>query len=120
MRSTGIAIKIDISKIPQEVIDSGVLDIEYSSKEKKHILWIHDDGFKPFLKEHFEHLSAAESAYNRKTKTDHLNIYIETTGELTEFDEGVEGVKYKNVKFSELGKTNLKKVKFKRNLKHDK
>jgi hypothetical protein len=117
MRSGGIEIKINLNQIPQEIIDSGVLDIEYSSKKGYDILWIHDDGFKPFLEEHFQHLAAAEEAYNRKTKTDHLNIYLETEDELGEYDEQIDDIKYKNIKFSELETVDLAKVKFKRNLK---
>lgn len=119
MRSDGIEIKIKLNQIPQEVIDSGVLDIEYSSKKGYDILWIHDDGFKPFLEEYFQYLSAAEEAYNRVTKTDHLNIFIEDTT-IDEYGIEIDNIKYKNIKFSELGSIDLTKVKFKRDLKDNK
>ncbi len=119
-RSQSIEIEIDINLIPQEITNSNTLDIEYSSKEEYFILWIHpDSSYKPFKQEHFQYLGAARSAYNRKTKTDNLNIYIETNGEVGEYDEGVEGIIYKNLKFSELGLVDLSKLKFKRDIKNN-
>jgi hypothetical protein len=120
-RSTGIELEIEFDLIPKEVLDSNELDIEFSSKEGYYILWIHESGYKPLEKKHFENLNAAKSAYNRKTKTNHLNLFIETDdtigvyGMITEDNK-----KYKNIKFSELGVINITKVKFKRELKEKK
>ena len=117
MRSDGIEIQINKGLIPQEILDSGVLDIEYSSKEGYDILWIHDDGYKPFLHEYFQYLNAGLSAYNRKTKTDHLELFIETEEELDEYGVEIDGIKYENITFSNVGVADLSKAKFKRELK---
>ena len=118
-RSEAIEIEIDEKLIPTEILESDtILDIEYSSKEGHYVLWIHPDStYKPFKQEHFQYLSAGKSVYNRKTKTDHLNIFIETTDELGSYDIEKDDIKYKNIKFSELGNIDLAKVKFKRKIK---
>ena len=116
MRSVGIEIEIDTSLIPQGILNSGILDIEFSSKENCNICWIHSDGYKPFLQEHFQYLGAAISVYNRVTGTDHLNLYVETSEDIDEYGENISGVKHKNIRFSELGSVNLPDVKFKRDL----
>ena len=137
MRSKAIEIEIDIELIHQEVLDSGVLDIEYSARGMStpvevaedevvervgcNILWIHSDGFKPFLDEYFQYLTAVISVYNRATKTDHLNLYIEDIdAEESEYNyTDQEGITYRNVRFSELGEVNLAEVKFRRELENE-
>jgi hypothetical protein len=114
MRNSGIEIKIDESLIPENIKNE--LDIEFSSKENAWMLWIHDDGFKPFDKVHFQYMNAALNALNRKTGTDHLDIFLETNDELTDKDKEVNGTKFKNIRFSELGNIDISKVKLKREL----
>ena len=97
MRNTGIEIEVDINLIPEEIQE--LLDIEYSSKKGYDVLWIHDDGYKSFTTDLFQYMSAAKSVYNRSTKTDHLNLFIETTDILDENDKEVDGIKYKNIRF---------------------
>jgi hypothetical protein len=117
MRNTGIEIEININQIPPEIISSGIFDVEYSSKNGYNVLWIHDDGYKPFLSGYFQYLGAALSAYNRKTGTDHLDLFIETSEDIDEHGIEVDGVNNKNIRFSELGGINLQEVKFKRDVK---
>lgn len=120
-RKTAIELHIDTIILSSDYIDILKLnyDIEFSSKEDCFLFWIHQGNYKPFSKDLFLYLSAIKKVYNRETKTDHLNLFIEATK--IEFDEyGIEfdGIFYKNIRFSELqaGNVNIKKVKLKREL----
>ena len=116
MRSKGIRIELDIEIVPQEIIDSEELDIEFSHHLGMFILWIHSDGYKPIQPEHMQYLAAAKSVHNLITKTDHLNLYIETTDDIGDYGIETESKKYKNIRFSELDTINLNNVIFKREI----
>lgn len=105
-RSNSIQINIDTSGIPNYIIQK--YDIQFSSKENDFILWIHD--LQPFNKELLQYLTNVKSVYNRTTKTDHLNLYIESDT-IDEF--GIEiytsnGIrKFHNIRWSEIGTINF-------------
>lgn len=122
MRSTAIEIDIKPNKIPQAVLDADLIDYEYSSKNGYETMWIHDDGFKPFDQETedlFDLIDDADAAYNRKFKTDHLDLYIETLDEIDpEYDlEDIDGKKFKNTKFEDWGSIDKTKLKTKKDIK---
>jgi len=109
MRNSAIEIEIDINLIPENIQKE--LDIEYWKQKEQWTLWIHRDGFKPFLKEYFQHMNAVISVYNRLTITDHLNIYIEVD-EIDEYGIDTGEIKYKQLTWTELktGQINLNNV----------
>lgn len=112
-RSTGIEYEIEISEIPLSIID--YLDIEYSSKENYYILWVHENDYKPLLSEYFECLGNIKSVYNRKTKTDHMNLFIETNDDIFDLITD-DSVKYKNIRFSMLDTIDIAIIKTKKDL----
>jgi hypothetical protein len=114
MRSNSVEIKVNNALVPAELFDT--LDIEYSSKEGYYILWFHPDDYKPLDKTSFTQVaSAIQSAYNRVTQTNHLDIYIEDTV-IDQYGLNVNGTKYKNICCTELGSINLNDIVFARGL----
>jgi len=77
-------------------------DIEYYARINEMVLWVHENGYKPFTRELFQYMPALESVHNRRTGGEHLDLFIETDEEAGEFDivrqdeEGNETV-YKNL-----------------------
>lgn len=113
-RNTAIEIHIDITGIPQSILDK--YDIEYYAAKKTYALWLHPGGkYKPFDRELFNYLSGIKKVINRRTKTDHLDLFIEAA-EIDEFGIEINEIKYKNIRASELQNVDLTKVKLKREL----
>jgi hypothetical protein len=118
-RDKSIEIHFINGSIPKGIKDK--YDIEYSSKEDSEILWIHPDGYKAFERELFQYLATVTKVVNRKAlhlgkeKTDYLDLFIESEV-IDEMGLEIEGKKYKNVRWSEVGETDLDKVKLKREL----
>ena len=91
-------------------------DFELNAKNGKYTLWIHDDGNFPFERELFQYLPALIGVYNNRTKQDHLDLFIEASA-IDEFGiETIEGVKFKNIRASELQYIDLSKILLKREL----
>lgn len=117
-RNSGIEIRFVNGTIPKGVKEK--YDIEFSSKENSEILWIHSNGFKPFARELFNYLGTVTEVINRvalfegKNNIDYLNLYIE--GEVGEMGEVVNGVTYKNIRWSELPTIDLGNVKLRKEL----
>ena len=115
-RDKSIEIRIsDISNIPDSVIKK--YDIAFSSKEQTNILWIHPYGDIMFDRELMGYMQYVSSVYNRRTKTDHLDLYIEAS-EIDEYGTEVNEKKYKNIRWSEIitGKIDLTKVLLKKEI----
>ena len=116
-RNKSIEIRIsDISGIPEDIIKK--YDIALSSKQGCHILWIHPTPeYYPFDRELMQYLTAVKEVYNRRTKSDHLDLYIEAL-EIDEFGIEVNEKKYKNITWNEIitGKVDMKKVILKKEL----
>ncbi|HAN19618.1 MAG: hypothetical protein A2X13_14740 [Bacteroidetes bacterium GWC2_33_15] len=114
----GIEIYIDKSKLTDEQFAylQENYDVELYAAKNEFTLWIHDDGYKPFQTELFQYLGAAKGCFNNRTKQDHLDLFIEAI-EIDEFGIEINGVKYKNLTFTEILKgVDLSKVIFKREL----
>ena len=117
-RNTAIELHIDDYKLSQTELDTltKYYDIEYSSKEQSYILWVHlNSDYKPFSKDLFQHMNALKKAYNRYTKTDHLNLYIESDS-IDEYGKKIDLIKYKNIKSTELFFEDFDKIKTKKEL----
>jgi len=80
-RKLGIEIRINTSAISETELNKlkANYDVEYYAKINEMVLWVHDDGYKPFTRDLFQYLGALKSVYNRKTGTTHLNLFIEST-----------------------------------------
>lgn len=123
MRNTAIQIYVDKSKLTSTQISylesNKDIDFEYNAANGKDTIWIHDDGNFEFsheiLQELMKMLVALLGVYNPRTKLDHLDLFIEAD-EIDEFGVEIEGVKYKNIRASELTSVDLSKVKLKREL----
>ena len=123
MRNTAIQIYVDKSKLTKQQIqyleDHHDIDFEFNAQNKKDTVWIHDDGNFEFsheiLTELMNMLVALLGVYNPRTKQDHLDLFIKVN-EIDEFGVEIEGVKYKNIRASELISVDLSKVKLKREL----
>jgi len=126
-RKFGIELRIDTSKINADTLDSlmSKYDIEYYARIQEMVLWVHEDGYKPFTRELFQYMPALKSVYNRRTGGEHLDLFIETDEEAGEFDrviidgQGIETV-YKNLTPIELvqiaQENRLSEVKLKKEL----
>jgi hypothetical protein len=113
-RNLSIEIRIsDISNIPQTIIDK--YDIQFSSKENCYILWIHPDGYKSFDRKLLPYMQYVKSAYNRRTKSDHLDLFIESK-EIDEYGIIIGEIKYKNIRWSEIMNVDLSKILLKKEI----
>ena len=115
----GIELYIDKSKLTTAQFDyiESKYDVELYVEKNEFTLWLHpyEDNYKPFDIELFQYMSALKGVYNNRTKQDHLDLFIEAD-EIDEFGIEIEGVKYKNIRASELTSVDLSKVKLKREL----
>lgn len=100
-RKLGIEIRINTSAISATELNNlkANYDVEYYAKIDEMVLWVHDDGYKPFNRDLFQYLGALKSVYNRKAAakgyeyTDYLDLYQDVA---TEEQVGEAGeVKYK-------------------------
>src|SRR6056297_2141865 len=126
-RKKGIELRIDTSKISEETLNDlmSKYDIEYYARIQEMVLWVHEDGYKPFTRELFQYIPALKSVHNRRTGGQELDLFIETTEEVGEFDkviideQGDETV-YKNlipVELAQIAQENrLAEVKMKKEL----
>ena len=107
----GIELYINKTKLTDEQFNyiADKYDVEYYAERQEFTLWIHADGYKPFERELFQYLFALKGVYNNKTKQDHLNLFIQSDA-IDEFGVEIDGVKYKNIKASELGNYDLGNV----------
>lgn len=113
----GIEIYIDKRKLTDEQFFylQDNYDVEFYAEKKEFTLWIHDDGYKPFERELFPYLYALKGVYNNRTKQDHLDIFVESES-VDEFGVEINGVKYKNIKASELESVDIRNLILKREL----
>jgi hypothetical protein len=81
MRNKGIEIRVNNDKLTKAEQDYLKDNFDYGLNAHTEFwtLWIHDDGNFPFKRELFQYMHALNSVYNRKTGTNHLDLYIETT-----------------------------------------
>src|SRR6056297_1762702 len=122
-RKKGIELRIDTSKISEETLNDLMsrFDIEYYARIQEMVLWVHEDGYKPFTRELFQYMPALKSVNNKRTGGEHLDLFIETVKEAGEFDivrqdeEGNETV-YKNLTPVELMGVDLSNVVLKREI----
>jgi hypothetical protein len=124
-RKLGIEIRINTSAISETEINKlkANYDVEYYAKINEMVLWVHDNGYKPFNRELFQYLGALKSAYNRRTGTDHLDFYkeVSTKEQIGEFGEvrhkEDETVKYyRNLRPADLFEIDLNDIILKREL----
>jgi hypothetical protein len=108
-RKSAIEIHIDTTDIPQAILDK--YDIEYYKEKETDTLWIHENGYKPFERELFNYMSGVKSVLNRRTNSDHLDLYIEAI-EIDEFGIDTGTKKFKNIRWSEIiaGQIDMSKV----------
>ena len=115
----GIELYIDKSKLTEAQYDyiESKYDVELYAEKNEFTLWLHpyEDNYKPFDRELFQYMPALKGVYNNRTKQDHLDLFIEVD-EIDEFGVEIEGIKYKNIRASELTSVDLSKVKLKREL----
>lgn len=115
----GIEIYINKSKMTKDQYDyiKENHDVELYAAKNEFTLWIHpyEDNYKPFNRELFQYMFALKGVYNNRTKQDHLDLYI-VSDSIDGFGIEVEGIKYKNIRASELMTVDLSKVKLKREL----
>jgi len=115
----GIELYINKSKLTEDQYDyiESKYDVELYAEKNEFTLWLHpyEDNYKPFDIELFQFLTALKGVYNNRTKQDHLDLFIEVD-EIDEFGVEIEGIKYKNIRASELTSVDLSKVKLKREL----
>jgi len=122
-RKKGIELRIDTSQITEITLNDLMsrFDIEYYARINEMVLWVHEDGYKPFTRELFQYMPALKSVHNRRTGGEHLDLFIETVKEAGEFDivrqdeEGNETV-YKNLTPVELMGVDLSNVLLKREI----
>ncbi len=121
-RNKSIEIHIsDISQIPESVLKdengNDIYDIQESSKEQCHILWIHPDGYKPFDRKLLPYMQYVSKVVNREAlqldleHTDYLNLYIEAQ-EINKMGIDTGTTKYKNIRWAEIiaGQIDISKV----------
>ena len=89
MRNFAIELRIDTSKISEATLNDlkTRFDIEYYARINEMVLWVHEDGYKPFTRELFQYMPVLKSVHNRRTGGQELDLFIETTEEAGEFDK---------------------------------
>lgn len=122
MRNTGIEIRVNIDKLTKTEKEYLVknYDFELNAQNNLWTLWIHDDGNFPFNRELFNYMHTLHSVFNRRTKTTHLDLFIEY-GEKTEFGQEIyqeDGTikYYRNLTIEEVFSEDLSKVLLKKEL----
>lgn len=130
-RKLGIEIRINTSAIIETELNNlkANYDVEYYARINEMVLWVHDDGYKPFNRDLFQHLSALKSVYNRNAAakgyehTDYLDLYEEVATEEQVCEAGEvrhkedETVKYyRNLRPADLFEIDLGSIVLKREL----
>jgi hypothetical protein len=102
--------------------------VEYYAKINEMVLWVHDNGYKPFNRDLFQYLGALKSVYNRKAAakgyehTDYLDLYQEVATEEQIGEAGEEREKdeitkyYRNLRPADLFDIDLETIYLKREL----
>jgi hypothetical protein len=130
MRYNAIEIRINTSAISEADLEKlkKNFDVQYYAAIDEMVLWVHDDGYKPFNRDLFQYLGALKSVYNRKAAakgyeyTDYLDLYEEVATEEQIGEAGEEREKdeitkyYRNLRPADLFDIDLETIYLKREL----